>query len=153
MHKTAAGEKRKALLQKARALEREAKILARGKKTRPAQKAHAGAAELKTLAEALVLEARLEDLTVRVVEKVKTTKKGSKAYTYWMASWREGGKVRNIHLGSTRKLSRQAATQKARRLKKAALPGQMRLLPIYLYEAHHSTTHGRHCEEDRYARS
>ena len=126
MHKTRVGEKRKSLLQKARELEREAKILARGKKTRPATKAQTGAAELKTQAEALVLEAKLEDLTVRMAEKIKTTKKGSKAYTYWTASWRESGKVHNVHLGSTRKLSRQAAMQKARRLKKVALPGQMR---------------------------
>ena len=133
MHKTAAGEKRKALLQKARELEREAKILARGKKTRLAKKAHTGAAELKTQAEALVLEARLEDLTVRGVEKVKTTKKCSKAYTYWMASWRESGKVRNIHLGSTRKLSRQAAMQKARKMKAEALGTT--LLPVETHEA------------------
>jgi len=66
-------------LQKARELEREAKILTQGNKTRPAMKAHAGAAELKALAEALVLEARIEDLTAMAVEKVKTTKKGSKA--------------------------------------------------------------------------
>jgi hypothetical protein len=121
MHKTQAGEKRKALLQKARVLEREAKILARGKKSGPATKAHTGAEKLKTQAEGLVLEARLEDLTVRAVEKVKTTKKGSKAYTYWMASWRESGKVHNVHLGSTRKLSRQAAMQKARKMKAGAL--------------------------------
>ena len=125
MHKTAAGDVRKALLQKARELEREAKILARGKKTSPAQKAHTGAAELKTQAEALVLEARLEDLTVRAVEKVKTTKKGSKTYTYWMASWRESGKVRNVHLGSTRKLSRQMAMQKARKMKEKALKPEL----------------------------
>jgi len=112
-------------LQKAWELEREAKILARGKKTRPATKAHAEAEKLKTQAEALVLEARLEDLTVRMAEKIKTTKKGSKAYTYWMASWRESGKVRNIHLGSTRKLSRQAAMQKARNMKEMALKPEL----------------------------
>jgi hypothetical protein len=41
--------------------------------------------------------------------------------TYWTASWREGGKVRNIHLGSTRKLSREATMQKARKMKAEAL--------------------------------
>jgi hypothetical protein len=35
---------------------------------------------------------------------VKESKKGSKTYTYWMASWREGDKTRNVHLGSTRKM-------------------------------------------------
>jgi hypothetical protein len=65
------------LLQKARGQEQEAKILGRGKKTRPATKAHTGAEKLKIQAEALVLDARLEDLTVRMAEKVKTAKKGS----------------------------------------------------------------------------
>jgi len=56
-----------------------------------------------------------------VAEKVKTTKKGGKAYTYWIASWREIGKVHNVHLGSTRKLSREVAMQKARAMKAAYL--------------------------------
>jgi hypothetical protein len=38
-----------------------------------------------------------------------------------MASWREGGTARNVHLGSTRKLSREAARQKARTMKAAYL--------------------------------
>ena len=48
----------------------------------------------KALAEAqfLKLQARLEDLTVWQMEKVKESRKGSKTYTYWMASWREGDK-------------------------------------------------------------
>jgi hypothetical protein len=121
MHKTSAGEMRKDLLQKASELERVAKFLAKGKKPRLATEAHEEAAKLKSQAEALKNEARLEDLTVRVAEKVKTTKKGSRSYTYWMASWRESGKVRNIHLGSTKKLSRQAAMQKGRKMKAAYL--------------------------------
>jgi hypothetical protein len=120
MHKTSAGERRKDLLVKASELEREAKFLAKGRKPKLATEAHEEAAKLKTQADALRTQAHLEDLTVRVMEKVKTTKKGSKAYTYWMASWREGGKVRNIHLGSTRKLSREAARQKARAMKAEA---------------------------------
>jgi len=36
--------------------------------------------------------ARLEGLHVWQMEKVKATKKGSKTYTYWTASWREGDK-------------------------------------------------------------
>jgi hypothetical protein len=38
-----------------------------------------------------------------------------------MASWREGDKVRNVHLGSCKKLDAEAALQKARELKAAAL--------------------------------
>ena len=45
---------------------------------------------------------------------VKERKKGSKIYTYWMASWREGDKTRNIHLGSTRKMGAEEARQKTR---------------------------------------
>jgi predicted secreted Zn-dependent protease len=37
-------------------------------------------------AETLKLQARLEDLTVREMEKVKESRKGSKTYIYWMAS-------------------------------------------------------------------
>jgi hypothetical protein len=72
-------------------------------------------------AEALRLQARLEDLDVWEMEKVKQTKKGSKTYIYWMASWREGDKTRNVHLGSTRKMDSEAARQKARRMKAEAL--------------------------------
>jgi hypothetical protein len=124
MHETSAGEWRKALLKKASELEREAKFLTRGNKPKLAAEAHEEAEKLKTQAAALKTQARLEDLTVRVMEKVKTTKKGSKSYTYWMASWREGGKVHNVHLGSTRKLPREAARQKARKMKEEALKSE-----------------------------
>ena len=77
--------------------------------------------ELKANAEALKGAARLEDLTLWQMEKAKITKKGSKTYLYWMASWREGGKVRNVHLGSCKKLDGEAALQKARRMKAEAL--------------------------------
>jgi len=72
-------------------------------------------------AETLKGAARLEDLTLWQMEKAKTTKKGSKTYLYWMASWREGGKVRNVHLGSCKKMDSEAALQKARKLKAETL--------------------------------
>ena len=72
-------------------------------------------------AKALKLQARLEDLDVWEMEKVKESKKGSKIYTYWMASWREGDKTRNVHLGSTRVMDADVARQKARRMKAEAL--------------------------------
>ena len=40
-------------------------------------------------AEGLKLQARLEDLIVWEMEKVKQTRKGSETYTYWIAYWRE----------------------------------------------------------------
>jgi hypothetical protein len=45
---------------------------------------------------------------------------GPKTYTYWMASWREDGKVRTVYLGSTRKMDAETALQKARAIKTAA---------------------------------
>ncbi len=60
---------------------------------------------------------RLEDVHPWIMEKVK----GKKTYYYWMASWREGDKVRNVHLGSCKKLDEEAALEKARRLKAEAL--------------------------------
>jgi hypothetical protein len=72
-------------------------------------------------AEALKLQARLEDLTVWEMEKVKESKKGCKTYTYWMASWREGDRTRNVHLGSARKMDAEAARQKTRERKAEAL--------------------------------
>ena len=60
---------------------------------------------------------RLEEVHPWVMEKAK----GDKIYHYWMASWREGGKVRNVHLGSCRKVDRETALQKARKAKAGAL--------------------------------
>jgi hypothetical protein len=129
MHTTAAGERRKALGRDARELARDANTLqkaavhlsaARKKAQRLQGEAETALAE----AEALKLQARLEDLNVWEMEKVKESKKGSKTYIYWMASWREGDKTRNVHLGSTRKMDAEAARQKARRMKAEALERQ-----------------------------
>ena len=55
------------------------------------------------------------------MEKAKTTKKGKTTYGYWMASWREGDRVRNVHLGSCKKLDKEIALQMARVMKAEAL--------------------------------
>ncbi len=55
------------------------------------------------------------------MEKVKQSRKGSRTYSYWMASWREGGRTRNVHLGSSRKMDAEVARQKAREMKAEAL--------------------------------
>ena len=55
------------------------------------------------------------------MEKAKETKAEAKTYLYWMASWREGDKVRNVHLGSCKKVDNEAALQKARKMKAEAL--------------------------------
>jgi len=122
MHATDAGEKRKLLKRDARELEKEAKTLANIRQMVPASRIRQDEADrLKAEAESLKDQARLEDLHVWQMEKVKETKKGSKTYAYWMASWREGDKTRNVHMGSFRKLSHEQAMQRARAMKAEAL--------------------------------
>jgi hypothetical protein len=55
------------------------------------------------------------------MEKVKQSRKGSKTYSYWIASWREGGKTRNVHLGSCKKMGAAEARQKSKGRKAEAL--------------------------------
>jgi hypothetical protein len=126
VHKTEAGEKRKALQREALELTRKAKATMKAAKTLP--EASQKARELQKQADqalaeskALKRQARLEDLHVWVMVKVKTTGKGSKTYTYWMATWREGGKTRNAHLGSCAKIDKETALQKARKIKAKAI--------------------------------
>ena len=57
--------------------------------------------------------ARLEDLTVRRVDYWK----GTKNYPRWIASWREGDGIRTVYLGSCKKIGREEALEKARKLK------------------------------------
>jgi hypothetical protein len=118
--------RRQALQKEARELARDARALQKVAARAPAARREAqrlqGEADAALAeAESLKLQARLEDLTVWLMEKVKQTRKGSKTYTYWMASWREGGKTRNVHLGSARKMDAEAARQKARERKAEAL--------------------------------
>ena len=124
MHKTAAGEQLKALKKQAQTLSRNAQAVlkaqtpaARKEGQRLQKKADQTLAEAKDLKQ----QARLEDLHVCKMEKVKESSRGSKKYTYWVASWRVDTEVRNVHLGSCKKLSRAEAIQKARKLKAEAL--------------------------------
>jgi hypothetical protein len=126
VHKTNAGERRKALQREAGELARNAKATMKAASVLPeaSRKSHElqeVADRLRAEAEALKDQSRLEDLTVWTLEKVKSTKKGSRSYHYWMATWREGGKTRNVHLGSNAKMDAEAALQKARKEKARAL--------------------------------
>jgi len=126
MHKTTAGEKRKALKEEALELAKDAKAAMKAAKTLPEAKEKARELEgqadsLKAEAEALRGAARLEDLNLWQMQKAKTTKKGSRSYGYWMASWREDDMVRNVHIGSCAKLDEETALQKARKMKADAL--------------------------------
>ena len=121
MHTTTTGNKIKALKSEALELEREAKHLEQARERAEARSRQEQAGTLKAEAGYLQPFARLEDLHVWQMEKAKTTKNGTKTYQYWMTSWREGGKVRNVHLGSCKKLDAEAALQKARAMKAKAL--------------------------------
>jgi hypothetical protein len=93
MHKTSADEKRKALKAEALELARDANAALKAAKTLPEARGKARtlegqAASLQADAEALKEAARLEDLHIWQMEKVKTTKKGKTTYGYWMASWK-----------------------------------------------------------------
>jgi len=106
-------------------LARSAKAIMRASKTLPeashkAREMESHAEKLMTEADALRIVARLEDLSVWMIKKTKTTKKGKTTYVYWMASWRGGDKVRNVHLGSCSKVNREASVQKARVMKAEA---------------------------------
>ena len=121
MHKTTAGEKRKALREEALELARDAKAAMKADAMEKARALEGQADSLKAEAEAMEGAARLEDINLWQMAKEKTTKKGDQTYLYWMASWREGGKVRNVHLGSCGKMDEEAARQKARSIKAEAL--------------------------------
>ena len=121
MHKTTAGEKRKALREEALELARDAKAAMKADAMEKARALEGQADSLKAEAEAMEGAARLEDINLWQMAKEKTTKKGDQTYLYWMASWREGGKVRNVHLGSCKKMNAEAAMQKAWKQKAEAL--------------------------------
>jgi Co/Zn/Cd efflux system component len=126
MHTTDASNLMKALRKEALELSRSAKIASKAAQVLPEARSEArrlqGEAD-SALAEALRLKdaARLQDLHLWRMEKIKNFRKGAKKYEYWMASWREGSKVRNVHLGSCKKLDHRAALQKARKAKAEAL--------------------------------
>lgn len=126
MHKTNAGERRKSLQREALELTMQARAAMKAASVLPdashkSRELQEEADRLRAEAEALKDQARMEDLTVWTLEKAKSTKKGSRSYHYWMATWREGGKTRNVHLGSCAKMDAQAALQKARQEKAKAL--------------------------------
>jgi uncharacterized NAD(P)/FAD-binding protein YdhS len=126
MHKTASGERRRALVKEAQRLRREGKLVEKAAQSRPGLLAEV--ATILAMAEKALLDAqdlkdsaRLEDLHIWEMKKEKETKKGVRTYSYWMASWRESGRIRHVYLGSCRKISREAALQKARKMKAQAL--------------------------------
>ena len=125
MHKTPAGERRKSLIREAKELAKDAKLLEKvahaPSARQEAQRLQGEVESALAKAEALKLQARLEDLTVWKMEKSKKSKKEPETYTYWMASWREGDRTRNVHLGSAQKIDAEEALQKAQKIKAEAI--------------------------------
>ena len=125
VHKTNSGEKRKALKSEARELARDARALQKAARVpavlQEAQRLQEEANSALAEAENLKLQARLEDLNVWQMKKAKAGKKGTQIYTYWMASWREGRRTRNVHLGSCKKMDAAEARQKAKKMKAEAI--------------------------------
>lgn len=122
MHTTAAGDQIKALRRQARQRIKEANIARKAAQVVPEAKDTLERIEEEAagaLAEAdnLMNVARLEDLHLWKMEKEFDSRKGRKKYEYWMASWRRGSKVHNEYLGTCKKLDRETALGKARRIK------------------------------------
>jgi hypothetical protein len=76
---------------------------------------------LQVDAEALREAARLEDLHIWQMEKVKTIKEGHPALWLLDGLIERGDRVRNVHLGSCARLDEETALQKAREIKAEAL--------------------------------
>jgi len=120
IHRTTSGRKAKELREEARDRRREARnIRAATPELDPAAREREREAE-RLEGEALdaLEEARLEAVTVYLGGVKKTTAKGEKRYRYYFASWKVGGKVKNVYIGSPRKMSLEEATAKARELKR-----------------------------------
>ena len=119
IHRTASGRKAKELREEARTWKGEArKIRAAAPEMEPAAREREREAErLEGEALEALEEARLEAVTVYLGDVVKTAAKGEKKYRYYFASWKVGGKVKNVYLGSPRKMSIEEAKAKARDLK------------------------------------
>jgi hypothetical protein len=123
IHRTTSGRKAKELREEARDRRREARnIRAATPELDPAAREREREAErLEGEALEALEEARLEAVTVYLGDVVKTTAKGEKKYRYYFASWKVGGKVKNVYIGSPRKMSLEEATAKARELKRRDL--------------------------------
>jgi len=122
VYETTRGEEIKALRDEARKLRDEAAKLRAIRGLEPAaREREAEVARLEAEAEDLWDAARLEALTVYLGQVEKITAKGPKTYQYYFASWKMGDKVVNKYIGSPRKMTREAATAKARKLKAEAL--------------------------------
>ena len=123
VHDTPSRQQARELREKAKELQGEAHTLAdieglESEAEARKEKAKQQVEEAERLAEL----ARLEDLTVREDALIKRNKKGeTKTYFRWVCSWREDDKIITKYLGSSKKISKQQAEEKAKKLKAKAL--------------------------------
>ena len=73
------------------------------------------------LSDGLKLINRVECTDVWIMEKERGTKKGIKKYQYYILSFRVNGKVKNVHIGSVKKLTKEEAINKAKEIKSKLL--------------------------------
>jgi len=123
MRITEASERIRELRSEATKWEREARILEGVGGLDPAARVRREEADrLRGEADRLRPAWRLENLKGYQVTKTKTTAKGqTRRYTYYHASWRDRGRVVSVYLGSTRRITEEAALMKARAMKADAL--------------------------------
>ncbi|MHC1593952.1 MAG: hypothetical protein ACXQT2_01415 [Methanotrichaceae archaeon] len=122
MRSTTTSERMKELREQAAGWDKAARTLERVDGLDPAARERRDEADrLRGEADRLRPEWRLQNLEVYRVDKTKTTRDGTRTYTYWHCSWREGDRVVSKYLGSTRRLSEEEALVKARGLKAEAL--------------------------------
>ena len=123
VHDTPARKRARELKEESHSLIREARALEGLEGLKAESTARQDRAKaLNEEAKELQNRARLEDLSVRQVDYWKNTKrKGRQNYPRWVCSWQEGDKIITKYLGSSRKLSKDGALQKARAMKAEAL--------------------------------
>jgi len=114
MHKTTASRSLRWIRENIKKLEDEIELLREIKGTESLIKEREQKIEkLRNQIDDKLLDVRIQDTQVWVMRKIKK----NRVYEYWMASWRENGKVMNIYLGSRRRLNYENALQKARKIK------------------------------------
>lgn len=124
MHDTSSRRRVRELKREAERLERDARLLVQiSGMERDVEARRRESEMLRDNAARLELLARLEDLSVRQVDYWKQSRRTGelKNYPRWIASWREGNRIRTVYLGSVKKLSQTEALEKAREMKRMAL--------------------------------
>jgi hypothetical protein len=76
---------------------------------------------ISELSDEMKLECRIDSTDVWIMEKIKKTRRGYRKYYYYMVSFRIGEKVKNVHIGSVEKMTKEDAILRAKEIKANAL--------------------------------